>query len=233
MKALSKSGILLSILAFVFCMVPLALAGEMADVEARGLVDKSRITVESFLADKDMAWFRDHMRDAKGLLIIPELLKGGFILGGSGGSAVFVVRDEKTGKWSEPAFYTMGSVTFGLQIGGEKAEVIMLVNTMKGIESLYSASVKLGAGASIAAGPVGAGAGAKANLNADFLTFARSKGAYAGISLEGAVIEIRDSWNKAYYGKEVRPVDILVTKKVSNKHSEALQAVLEKVTLKK
>jgi lipid-binding SYLF domain-containing protein len=109
----------------------------------------------------------------------------------------------------------------------------MLVNSVKGIESLYTSSVKLGAGASIAAGPVGAGAGAKANLNADFLSFARTKGAYAGISLEGAVIEIRDSWNKAYYGKDVRPVDILVTKKVSNKHSEALQAVVNKATRKK
>ena len=142
------------------------------------------------------------------------------------------MRDEKTGKWSEPVFYTMGSVTFGLQIGGEKAEVIMLVNTVKGIESLYSTSVKLGAGSSIAAGPVGGGAGAKANLNADFLSFARTKGAYVGLSLEGSVISIRDSWNKAYYGEEVRPVDILVTKKVSNKHSEALQSVLEKFTKK-
>jgi lipid-binding SYLF domain-containing protein len=211
----------------------LALAAEKEEVEARGLVDKARITVETFLADKDMAWLRDHMKDAKGLLIIPELLKGGFILGGSGGSAVFLVRDEKTGEWSEPAFYTMGSVTFGLQFGGEKAEVIMLVNTVKGIESLYSSSVKLGAGASIAAGPIGAGAGAKANLSADFLTFSRTKGAYAGLSLEGAVIEVRDSWNKAYYGKEVRPTDILVTKTVSNKHSEGLKSVVSKATKKK
>jgi lipid-binding SYLF domain-containing protein len=233
MKALSKSGILLGILGFVFCVVPLALAGEMADVEARGLVDKSRITVESFLADKDMAWFRDHMKDAKGLLIVPELLKGGFILGGSGGSAIFVVRDENTGKWSEPAFYTMGSVTFGLQIGGEKAEVIMLANSVKGIESLYNTSVKLGVDVSIAAGPVGAGVGEKANLNADFLSYARTKGAYAGISLEGAVIDVRNSWSKAYYGEEVRPVDILVNKKVSNKYSEPLQAVLDKVTILK
>jgi lipid-binding SYLF domain-containing protein len=211
----------------------LALADEKDQVAARGLVDKARIMVESFLADKDMAWLRDHMKDAKGLLIIPELLKGGFILGGSGGSAVFLVRDEKTGEWSEPAFYTMGSVTFGLQIGGEKAEVIMLVNSVKGIESLYSSSVKLGAGASIAAGPVGAGAGAKANLSADFLTFARSKGAYVGLSLEGAVISIRDSWNKAYYGKEVRPTDILVKGTVSNKHSEGLKSVVNKATTKK
>lgn len=128
----------------------------------------------------------------------------------------------------------MGSVTFGLQIDGEKAEVIMLVNSVKGIEFLYSSSVKLGAGASIAAGPVGAGAaGAKANLNADFLTFARAKGAYAGLSLEGAVISIRDSWNQAYYGKEVRPTDILVAGTVSNKHSEALKSVVNKATTKK
>ncbi len=177
-----------------------------------------------------MSWLRDHLKETKGLLIVPSLLKGGYILGGSGGSGVLVVRDEKTGDWSEPAFYTMGSVTFGLQIGGEAAEVIMMVRTQRALDSLYASSFKLGGDTSVAAGPVGIGA--KSNVVADFLSFTRSKGAYAGVSLEGAVIKIRNEWNRAYYGKEVRPVDILAKRSVSNPGSADLRVALAKAAEK-
>jgi len=86
--------------------------------------------------------------------------------------------------------------------------------------------MKLGADASIAAGPVGTGA--KANIVADFISFAKSKGAYAGLNLEGAVLGVRDSLNKAYYGKEVRPVDILVKRDVSNAGARGLRDDLRK-----
>ena len=107
-----------------------ATAGDTAKQQV--LVDKARITVNNFAADPDMAWFRNHVKDAKGLLIVPGLLKGGFVWGGSGGRGVLLVRDEKTSEWSEPAFYSMGSVSWGLQIGGKKSEVIMMVMTRKG-----------------------------------------------------------------------------------------------------
>ena len=137
---------------------------------------------------------------------------------------MLVARNEKTGKWSQPAFYTIGSVTFGLQIGGEAAEVIMMARTQRALDSLYSSSFKLGGDTSIAAGPVGAGA--KSNVMTDFVSFARTKGAYAGVSLEGAVIKTRDGWNKAYYGKAVRPVDIIVKGAVSNPGSAELRKTI-------
>jgi lipid-binding SYLF domain-containing protein len=93
-------------------------------VKQQALVDKARITFESFMADSNMAWLRNHIKNTKGLLIVPELLKGAFIFGGEGGSGVLLVPDLETGKWSEPAFYTIGAVSWGLQIGGQKAEVI-------------------------------------------------------------------------------------------------------------
>ena len=141
-----------------------------------------------------------------------------------------MVRDAKTGNWSEPAFYTIGSVTFGLQIGGEAAEVVMLAMSQKAIDSLLSSSFKLGGDISIALGPVGAGAKASAdipNVNADFLTFAKSKGLYAGLNLEGAVVAVRDSLNKAYYGKYVRPADIIVAMDVSNHGAAELRESLK------
>ena len=196
--------------------------------EPQGIVDKARVTFNNFMRDKNYTWLHSHLKDAKGLLIFPQVLKAGFILGGSGGTGVFVVKDEKTGDWSEPAFYTIGAVSFGLQIGGEAAEVIMMAMSQKAIDSLFSSSFKLGGDTSIAVGPKGVGA--KGNITADFISFAKSKGIYAGINLEGSVVDVRDSLNKAYYSKDVRPVDIIVKKEVSNKGSDQLRKEIEKAT---
>lgn len=194
--------------------------------DAQGIVDKARVTFNAFMRDNNYGWLHEHLREAKGLLIFPQVIKGGFFLGGSGGTGVLVVRNAKTGDWSEPAFYTIGSVTFGLQIGGEAAEVIMMAMSQKAIDSLFASSFKLGGDTSITLGPVGAGA--KGNVTADFISFAKSKGLYAGLNLEGSVVDVRDSLNKAYYGKEVSPVEIVVEKKVSNKGSSELRTTLKK-----
>ncbi|OPY90217.1 MAG: hypothetical protein A4E73_02603 [Syntrophaceae bacterium PtaU1.Bin231] len=197
-----------------------ALAASDAD-DAQAIVEKARITFNSFMRDKEYGFLHQNLAKAKGVVIYPQVLKAGFILGGSGGTGVLFLRDPNKMDWSGPAFYTLGSVTFGLQIGGESAEVVMLVMTQKAVDTLFSNSMKLGADASIAAGPVGTGA--KANIVADFISFARSKGAYAGINLEGSVIDVRDSLNKAYYGQAVRPVDILVKRAVSNPGADGLR----------
>ncbi len=200
-------------------------------VKQQVLVDKSRVTFQDFMLDKNLSWLHENLHRAKGLIIIPSLLKAGFVLGGSGGSGILILRDEKTGQWSQPAFYNIGSVTFGLQIGGEVAGAIMFVRTQKALEKLYTSSVKLGGDISAALGPVGAGV--KSDIVADILSFTRTKGAYAGVSLEGAVIATRDEWNRAYYGREVRPVDIFVKRSVSNPGSIELRRVLAGAEQKK
>lgn len=163
---------------------------------------------------------------------MPQLLKAGFIIGGSGGSGVLLVRDDETGQWSETAFYTLRSGSIGFQIGAQASEVVLMMMTEKGVESLLSTTLKLGADATVAVGPVGLGIeGATApNLSADFISFARSKGLFAGISLEGAVIAARNEWNSAHYGQPARPVDILVRHKVSHKRTAELRAVVTKAT---
>jgi len=197
---------------------------------AQGLVDRARVTFHDFLRDSNYSWFRENLDQAKGVLIFPQVLKGGFIFGGSGGTGLFMVRDARTGNWSDPAFYTIGSVTFGLQIGGESAQVVMLAMTQKAIDSLLSSSFKLGGDVSVALGPIGGGAKASADIpsvTADFVSFAKSKGLYAGLNLEGAVVAVRDSLNRAYYGKDVRPADIIVAKHVSNTRSAELRSSLK------
>ncbi len=195
------------------------------------LVDSARITLNDFMSDPNYGWFQEHIRDAKGVLIFPQVIKGGFIWGGSGGTGVFLARDPRTGNWSDPAFYTIGSVTFGLQIGGEAAQVVMLAMTQRAVESLLKSSVKLGGDVSVALGPVGAGAKAGADIpsvTGDFISFAKSKGLYAGLNLEGAVVGVRDSLNRGYYGKDVRPTDIIVAHSVSNRGADELRAILRK-----
>jgi SH3 domain-containing YSC84-like protein 1 len=195
--------------------------------DAQGLVDKATVTFNAFMRDKDYSWIHENIGKAKGVLIYPQVLKAGFILGGSGGTGVFLSRDEKGG-WSQPCFYTIGSVSFGLQIGGEAAEVMVLCMSQKAVDALMTTQVKLGGDTSIALGPVGAGA--KSNVVADFISFAKSKGIYAGLNLEGSVVGVRDSLNKAYYGAPLTPIQITVEKKGANQGSAGLRKALKKAS---
>ena len=115
----------------------------------------------------------------------------------------------------------IGSVTFGIQFGGEAASVIMSLRNQKAVDAVLGTSFKLGGDSSIAAGPIGMGV--KGNVKADILTFSATKGGlFAGLSLEGAVVTVRDKWNKAYFGKAVRPRDVVIDRSVSNPGADKL-----------
>jgi lipid-binding SYLF domain-containing protein len=196
------------------------------------LVDEARLVVDNFFTDPDMGWFRKYSRRAKGFLIVPDWYKGAWFLGGSGGRGVLLVRDQERGEWVGPAFYTLGSVNLGFQFGGQKSEVIMLVMTQKGLESLYSTTFKLGGDVSVAVGPIGGGAqgGTVPSLHVDYISYARSMGAFLGFSLDGAVIKENYEWNKAYYGKPVKPADIIVTHNAVNPNSAKLRDAVAKAS---
>ena len=172
---------------------------------------------------KEFDALRAGLKSAKGVVIFPSILKGGFVVGASGGTGVLLVRGEGDA-WSAPAFYTLGALSFGLLAGGQAAEVVILVNNQTAVDRLLTPSIKLGGDASIAAGPVGAGKAA--NLKADFVSYAKSKGAYVGVSIEGSVLDVRGSLNHGYYGRELTPVDILVKRNASNRHADALRAAV-------
>ena len=196
--------------------------------DAQQLVDKARMTFEAFIGDKEMGpALQTLVKKAHGILVYPSVLRGAFIVGASGGSGVFLAHDAKAKKWGGPAFYTIGQASFGLQAGGDASEIVLVALSERGVSSLLATSAKLGADASVAAGPVGAGAqAATQNLSADIVSYSRAKGIYAGVSVDGAVVATRDALNKAYYKKEVTPTDILVKRAVSNKGAAGLiQAV--------
>jgi SH3 domain-containing YSC84-like protein 1 len=217
---LSMSAIFVSGALTLFQAIP---ASANDKQEATQIVEKSCMTLSNFKSDDNMGAFRDFLKDAKAVVIAPEFLKGAFVVGASGGNAVAMVRDERTGGWSQPAFYTIGGASIGLQIGGESSEVILLAMTERGKSALMGNSFKLGADAGVAAGPVGIGAqAATANLSVDILSFSRSKGLYGGISLDGAVVAVREGLNQAYYGKKATPTDILVRHDVRNPQTACL-----------
>jgi lipid-binding SYLF domain-containing protein len=197
--------------------------------QAAQLVEKARMTLQGFMTDSSMGNFRDLAKQAKGILVVPQLLKGAFIFGASGGSGVLLTREGQTDHWRGPAFYTIGGASFGLQIGGQASEVVLLIMTERGVAAMMSSSFKLGADVGVAAGPVGTGVAAStANLSADILTFSRSKGLYGGISLDGAVVATRDGLNDAYYGRQVTSTDILVRGEVTNPQAQGLLSQVAK-----
>jgi len=208
-------------LGLVMTPVPI-LADDASD--AKGLIDQAENTLKNFMNDPDMKWFGKHLQEAKGVYIVPKLTKGAFIFGVEGGNGVVLARDEKGG-WSEPVFYETSAASFGLQAGAQSQEAILLIMTPKAVDSLLANKIKLGADGSVAIGPKGEGA--DTNLTADFVTFTRAKGLYAGVSFDGALIRARDELNTAYYGQDVRPSDIIIAHKAKpNPHSKELHAML-------
>ncbi|HEX2113822.1 MAG TPA: lipid-binding SYLF domain-containing protein [Alphaproteobacteria bacterium] len=205
----------------------LAAPPAMAQQAEQEIVDKARLALEHLRNDPDHPTLNNVLARAKAVLIIPSLLKAGFILGGEGGSGVLLARGA-SGEWSAPAFYTLASGSIGLQIGAQDAEVLFAVMTDKGLKQVIQSQFKLGADASIAVGPKGGGVEASTTLamGADIYAFSRARGAFAGGSFEGSFIKAREEWNKNYYGQMLSVEDIVLHNKASNPAARALQQAL-------
>ena len=187
--------------------------------EPEKLVSDAQVTLRNFLRDPDQTWIQENLNRAKAVLIAPQIVKAGFIFGGSGGRAVLVARDGRV--WAGPAFYDLATASVGFQAGLEVSEAIIVVMTDKGLNSLLSTSFKIGADASIAAGPVGAGA--KSTVTADLISFTRAKGVYGGLNLDGTVVHANIPWNDAYFGRSnVLPPDILIRRAATSPKASAL-----------
>jgi lipid-binding SYLF domain-containing protein len=220
----AQLGFLLMLMAFLLAPSGQGMAIDQM-TEAKGIIDQAEETLKNFLSDPDMKWFSSHLQEAKGIYIVPKLTKGAFIFGVEGGNGVVLARDEKTGTWSEPVFYEISSASFGLQAGVKSQEAVLMIRTQKAVDSLLANKFKFGVDGSVAIGPKGMGA--DTSPTADFVTFTRAKGAFAGVSFEGASVRTRDELNATYYGEAVRPADIIISHKVKpNPHSKELHAML-------
>ncbi len=173
------------------------------------LIDRARITIDDVHKDKAFGNAPDLLRKARAILIVPRLYKGGFFVGGEGGEGVMLAR---TGHgWSQPAFYAMGSASFGLQIGLEQSEVVMFIMSQKALDAVMRNEFKIGANAGLAIVTLGSGVGAATTsaAGADIVVWASSSGAYAGITLDGSIIKPSPDADRDYYGRSLTTRQIL------------------------
>lgn len=179
-----------------------ALAADRAKVVDR--MNEAATVIEEIMAAPDKGIPEEIFGGAKCIAVVPSLLKGGFVVGGSYGKGVATCRTPSG--WTAPALFRMEGGSFGLQIGGEAVDLIMVVMNDQGMERLLSSKFKLGADASAAAGPVGRHADATTDwkLRAQVLTYSRSRGAFAGISVNGSTIRQDKDDTRVFYGRMVR-----------------------------
>lgn len=191
-------------------------SGEFGSEPAQ-LVDSARNTFQSMMTDNQFPALVNLSTRAKGIIIVPNMLRAAFFFGGRGGNAVMLVRGED-GTWSPPAFYTLGGISWGLQFGGQASELVIVVMTDKGVKAVMNRQATLGADAGLAIGELGQGVNAAMgmDLKADMYAFARSQGLFLGVSLEGSVIAPRETWNQQMYGQGATPDTILVDRTVQS-----------------
>jgi lipid-binding SYLF domain-containing protein len=199
----------------------------VSPAEPERLVADAQTTLSNFIRDPAQTWIQDNLGRARALLIAPQVVRAGFIFGGSGGRGVLVARDGRA--WVGPAFYNLATASVGFQAGIDVSEVLIVVMTDRGFNSLMSTSFKVGGEASVAAGPVGAGAGS--TVTADLITFTRARGVFGGLNLDGTVVSTNVAWNDAFFGgSNLLPPDILIRRTVTSPKAAGLLADVAKAT---
>lgn len=194
--------ILTTIASFAVVLGATGIAAQQTTRDIQDEVEQSQKAAKIFheiMGAPDKAIPKDILDDAECVAVFPEVVQAAFGVGGRGGRGVASCRTPQG--WSAPAYFTLGGGSVGWQIGVEVTDLVMLFMTDEGLNSLLSSKVTLGAGASVAAGPVGreAGVATDAKLNAQILSYSRSKGLFAGLALKGTVIELnKDEMRDAY-----------------------------------
>ncbi len=190
-------------------VVSLAIGHARAESEPKELLARARATLDTARHDPQFGNASDLFKRARAVMVVPQLVKGGFFLGGEGGDGVLLSQNAADG-WGTPLFYSLGSVSFGLQIGVEVAEVVLFVMTDRALKAWTDDGLKLGAKAGLTVLVIGSNAEvATTQGNVDVIAWAKSKGAYAGLTLEGSMIKPRDELNTAYYGRPVKVNEML------------------------
>ena len=207
----------------------LAATPSRADAKRQSLVDQCLESGRKVLSGKDYPDTLKLMPKARAVLIIPELVQGGFIIGAAGGRGTLLTKSGP-GNWSYPSFYGMGSGSLGFQIGGKVSEIVFIVLTEKGLTALLSSKFKFGAEAGVTMVAVGAGVegATTAAGGADIAAFSNSTGLFAGASIEGSYLDADNDWNAIYYGPGATTQSIVMDRRFTNPGAEPLRKFLAK-----
>jgi len=207
----------------------LAAVPALADARRQSLVDQSLRSASKVLSGKDYPDALRNMGKARGVIIVPELVQGGFILGAAGGRGVLIGRTSPN-HWTYPAFYNLGSGSVGFQAGAKVSEIVFIILTEKGLAAILDHKFKFGAEAGVTMVAVGIGleGASTAATGADIVAYASSNGLFAGASLEGSYIDPDNDWNALYYGAGATGRQIVMDGRFSNPGAEPLRQFLAK-----
>jgi lipid-binding SYLF domain-containing protein len=202
----------------------LSCTAALANADTASVLAHANATVTDLKVDPVFEGARNTIRHARAVLIVPGLVKGGFIFGAEGGDGVLMARTRHG--WSDPAFYSLGSASFGLQIGLEQAQLVMFIMSDRALRGIEEGKFKLGAGAGLTIVTLGAAAegATPANLAGDIVVWSKAKGAYGGLTLNGSVVAPEDDTNADFYGHPESVREILHTS--SNRAAGRLRANL-------
>ena len=177
------------------------------------VVERARHALDSFLEDPKFDYMRVYVQNAYAVLVVPDVIKGGFFLGAEHGVGVLLVRDAQTGNWGQPAFYSLYGGSLGIQFGGSLSDMVVTVMNEQAVDKLISDRIRFGGDVEMALGRfgIGVGAGTTTHFGEDLYAFSKSEGLYGGMALEGTVVEPKHAWNEAYYGRPINPKDIVRT----------------------
>ncbi len=216
----------------VLAVLPLAgcemgAVDQMRAQQQQELVDRATLSAQDLLNPVTGRVAARTLTRARAVMICPRVFRVGFLFGGEGGGCVLLARGGN-GSWSAPAFYSLGSGSFGLQAGMQDAELMMIILTQRGLDAVMDSQFKIGAGASVALVTLGGGVegDTTAALNADIVAFERTRGLYAGISLEGGVMTADSIGDRAYYNQDIGSRGIVMAMSANNPGADPLRAVL-------
>ena len=193
------------------------------------LVDRATLAAQNMLNDRNGTDAQGVLRRARAVVICPRVFRAGFLLGGEGGACVLSAR-AGGGSWTAPAFYTLGGASVGFLIGIQDAEIMLIIMNDRGLTAVLDSQFKLGADATATFVELGGGieGATTAALRADIVGFARTRGLYAGVSLNGSLLSVNSELNRAYYGRPVGGQQIVVGVEVSNPGADPLREVLSR-----
>ena len=208
---------------------PFLATPSFADARRQSLVDQCLDTCRKVLSGREYPDVLKLMPKARGVLIIPELVQGGFIIGAAGGRGTLLTKTGP-GDWSYPGFYGMGSGSLGFQIGGKVSEIVFIILTEKGLNALLNSKFKFGAEAGVTMVAVGTGIEGATTVagGADIAAYSNSNGLFAGASIEGSYLDADNDWNAIYYGPGATTKAIVMEHRFSNPGAEPLRKFLAK-----
>jgi SH3 domain-containing YSC84-like protein 1 len=227
---ISRKNSLMLLVAFATSMMASTMSLPVrAATDEQATVEHALGTLQDLRGDKEFGNARELLHQARAVLIAPRIFKAGFFFGGEGGQAVLMTRGSHN--WSDPAFYTVASASFGLQIGAQESEMIMFIMSDRALQALMQDQFKIGANAGIAVATLGStveGA-TTTHAGADIIVWASASGAYAGISLDGTLVKPRREADANYYGRPVTSSDIVLRRNVRNSAAARLVRTLDEL----